>query len=159
MGVPPRNPLGFFRCSSQRNTSIHLPPLFSASAARVTRMPGSALAGVLASRLMASTCCRPVCARSPKTSTSASEPSMLCATLLISGGTAGTPGLGGAAASWEGAGWLHAASSASVQKNNVTAIVRINSVLPKLRSEEHTSELQSPMYLVCRLLLEKKKHT
>src|SRR5437763_8616639 len=26
-----------------------------------------------------------------------------------------------------------------------------------LRSEEHTSELQSPMYLVCRLLLEKKK--
>src|SRR5437764_5573629 len=28
---------------------------------------------------------------------------------------------------------------------------------PRLRSEEHTSELQSPMYLVCRLLLEKKK--
>src|SRR5437764_3404065 len=26
-----------------------------------------------------------------------------------------------------------------------------------MRSEEHTSELQSPMYLVCRLLLEKKK--
>src|SRR5437879_7118392 len=26
----------------------------------------------------------------------------------------------------------------------------------KMRSEEHTSELQSPMYLVCRLLLEKK---
>src|SRR5437763_13340261 len=25
------------------------------------------------------------------------------------------------------------------------------------RSEEHTSELQSPMYIVCRLLLEKKK--
>src|SRR5437879_10899036 len=33
-------------------------------------------------------------------------------------------------------------------------------ILPELeragRSEEHTSELQSPMYLVCRLLLEKK---
>src|SRR3712207_6945017 len=28
-----------------------------------------------------------------------------------------------------------------------------------LRSEEHTSELQSRQYLVCRLLLEKKKHT
>src|SRR5437879_7739610 len=28
-----------------------------------------------------------------------------------------------------------------------------------VRSEEHTSELQSPMYLVCRLLLEKKKNT
>src|SRR5437763_8294288 len=27
----------------------------------------------------------------------------------------------------------------------------------RARSEEHTSELQSPMYLVCRLLLEKKK--
>src|SRR5437762_10036884 len=30
-------------------------------------------------------------------------------------------------------------------------------VIGMLRSEEHTSELQSPMYLVCRLLLEKKK--
>src|SRR3712207_8423735 len=27
------------------------------------------------------------------------------------------------------------------------------------RSEEHTSELQSRQYLVCRLLLEKKKHS
>src|ERR1039457_6757034 len=27
------------------------------------------------------------------------------------------------------------------------------------RSEEHTSELQSPCNLVCRLLLEKKKHS
>src|SRR5258708_21520798 len=29
--------------------------------------------------------------------------------------------------------------------------------LPAARSEEHTSELQSPDHLVCRLLLEKKK--
>src|SRR3712207_7529986 len=29
--------------------------------------------------------------------------------------------------------------------------------LPGVRSEEHTSELQSRQYLVCRLLLEKKK--
>src|SRR5258708_30297805 len=29
--------------------------------------------------------------------------------------------------------------------------------LPNIRSEEHTSELQSPDHLVCRLLLEKKK--
>src|SRR5690348_17592044 len=28
---------------------------------------------------------------------------------------------------------------------------------PGARSEEHTSELQSPVHLVCRLLLEKKK--
>src|SRR5256885_11693088 len=31
-------------------------------------------------------------------------------------------------------------------------------LIPK-RSEEHTSELQSPCNLVCRLLLEKKKHS
>src|SRR5258707_3980477 len=31
--------------------------------------------------------------------------------------------------------------------------------LVKPRSEEHTSELQSRQYLVCRLLLEKKKHS
>src|SRR3712207_7051101 len=30
---------------------------------------------------------------------------------------------------------------------------------PAFRSEEHTSELQSRQYLVCRLLLEKKKIT
>src|SRR5437764_5049220 len=34
-----------------------------------------------------------------------------------------------------------------------------NLIQTLLRSEEHTSELQSPMYLVCRLLLEKKKTT
>src|SRR5258708_24784850 len=35
----------------------------------------------------------------------------------------------------------------------------ITAILPMLiaRSEEHTSELQSPDHLVCRLLLEKKK--
>src|SRR5438552_13920979 len=31
-------------------------------------------------------------------------------------------------------------------------------VAVKVRSEEHTSELQSPDHLVCRLLLEKKKN-
>src|SRR5437764_11510118 len=34
---------------------------------------------------------------------------------------------------------------------------KATALLTKARSEEHTSELQSPMYLVCRLLLEKKK--
>src|SRR5258708_10442554 len=32
-------------------------------------------------------------------------------------------------------------------------------LVPGVRSEEHTSELQSPDHLVCRLLLEKKKKT
>src|SRR3712207_8792722 len=34
---------------------------------------------------------------------------------------------------------------------------RMDKTLGKARSEEHTSELQSRQYLVCRLLLEKKK--
>ena len=37
------------------------------------------------------------------------------------------------------------------------ALSRIKSILTALRSEEHTSELQSRTNLVCRLLLEKKK--
>src|SRR3712207_8500739 len=36
---------------------------------------------------------------------------------------------------------------------------RITTSAPSSRSEEHTSELQSRQYLVCRLLLEKKKKT
>src|SRR3712207_7728052 len=36
---------------------------------------------------------------------------------------------------------------------------RPNFEVPAERSEEHTSELQSRQYLVCRLLLEKKKTT
>src|SRR5690348_17683200 len=35
---------------------------------------------------------------------------------------------------------------------------RIASIMWRYRSEEHTSELQSPVHLVCRLLLEKKKN-
>src|SRR5947208_4512288 len=40
--------------------------------------------------------------------------------------------------------------------SNGVAMMRMPLVL--WRSEEHTSELQSPDHLVCRLLLEKKKH-
>src|SRR5438445_7449421 len=36
--------------------------------------------------------------------------------------------------------------------------MRQNELLEAARSEEHTSELQSRQYLVCRLLLEKKKN-
>src|SRR5438309_2526546 len=41
----------------------------------------------------------------------------------------------------------------------MSAMVRVPALarLPKSRSEEHTSELQSQFHLVCRLLLEKKK--
>src|SRR3712207_8481058 len=44
---------------------------------------------------------------------------------------------------------------AAVGKYNEFENLRIAGV--RLRSEEHTSELQSRQYLVCRLLLEKKK--
>src|SRR3712207_8292099 len=37
------------------------------------------------------------------------------------------------------------------------SLVQVSDLSPGLRSEEHTSELQSRQYLVCRLLLEKKK--
>src|SRR5689334_23427420 len=37
------------------------------------------------------------------------------------------------------------------------APARVVRAAPALRSEEHTSELQSQFHLVCRLLLEKKK--
>src|SRR5947208_6211929 len=39
----------------------------------------------------------------------------------------------------------------------VSSFVTAEAGCTRLRSEEHTSELQSPDHLVCRLLLEKKK--
>src|SRR5437762_7992347 len=46
----------------------------------------------------------------------------------------------------------------AVPINNFLKPDEVNYILGDagIRSEEHTSELQSPMYLVCRLLLEKK---
>src|SRR6266705_7133158 len=47
--------------------------------------------------------------------------------------------------------WRHAAQRAATVEQRTVAL------MGDLRSEEHTSELQSPYDLVCRLLLEKKK--
>src|SRR3712207_7125309 len=44
----------------------------------------------------------------------------------------------------------------AVTVHSPTATAPLRSA-PRARSEEHTSELQSRQYLVCRLLLEKKK--
>src|SRR5258708_29592749 len=41
--------------------------------------------------------------------------------------------------------------------NEHSGIPRVGQHTMRRRSEEHTSELQSPDHLVCRLLLEKKK--
>src|SRR2546425_1681076 len=43
-------------------------------------------------------------------------------------------------------------------KDSVDVLERKIQILERKRSEEHTSELQSLAYLVCRLLLEKKKN-
>src|SRR5205807_5246617 len=47
----------------------------------------------------------------------------------------------------------------NLDKNKqVDVRIELVHILIKIRSEEHTSELQSPCNLVCRLLLEKKKY-
>src|SRR3712207_7716025 len=46
----------------------------------------------------------------------------------------------------------------SLGTDDAAVLVEGRVVSGKLRSEEHTSELQSRQYLVCRLLLEKKKN-
>src|SRR5207244_11044679 len=47
----------------------------------------------------------------------------------------------------------------SASDNGLAATVKWSyAVSSSIRSEEHTSELQSPDHLVCRLLLEKKKN-
>src|SRR3712207_6876302 len=46
---------------------------------------------------------------------------------------------------------------AAVSAYESAALTEIS--ITERRSEEHTSELQSRQYLVCRLLLEKKNHT
>src|SRR2546422_2853133 len=42
--------------------------------------------------------------------------------------------------------------------NDEVHLFRVADAFENWRSEEHTSELQSRLHLVCRLLLEKKKH-
>src|SRR5690348_17659871 len=44
----------------------------------------------------------------------------------------------------------------AISEHQITDILLVPTMI-QLRSEEHTSELQSPVHLVCRLLLEKKK--
>src|ERR1035437_3118355 len=85
---------------------------------------------------------------------------------LIGRGGEGTGGSDGYCASKHaivglGRTWAHWLAPHNIRVNSVhpaganTPMV-VNEAVAKLRSEEHTSELQSRQYLVCRLLLEKK---
>src|SRR5258708_20766438 len=48
----------------------------------------------------------------------------------------------------------------NVQRDlNIALMNELSLICDRIRSEEHTSELQSPDHLVCRLLLEKKTRT
>src|SRR5258708_34706997 len=49
--------------------------------------------------------------------------------------------------------------SLGIENSCISESPSVNVAIVVLRSEEHTSELQSPDHLVCRLLLEKKKKT
>src|SRR5690348_18129496 len=53
--------------------------------------------------------------------------------------------------------WTRCAASSTSESCRPSASASAISCSPS-RSEEHTSELQSPVHLVCRLLLEKKKN-
>src|SRR5260370_5295047 len=56
-----------------------------------------------------------------------------------------------------GEGWDRGARRTYSVSNAIASRSRGPAVLSTIRSEEHTSELQSHLNLVCRLLLEKKK--
>src|SRR3989441_8081259 len=74
-------------------------------------------------------------------------------TLFRSGGKLKNADLTEKMAFFEAYGSLAGAKGISVLEKMLLA----KGLLSKKRSEEHTSELQSLAYLVCRLLLEKKK--
>src|SRR3712207_8929915 len=61
-----------------------------------------------------------------------------------------------AVASQGGVWWQPLGEDAQPQR---VATLRLSPSARAVRSEEHTSELQSRQYLVCRLLLEKKKNS
>src|SRR5262245_51632701 len=51
----------------------------------------------------------------------------------------------------------HVLAGLRTHRGPILVVANWNGTFPGLRSEEHTSELQSLRHLVCRLLLEKKK--
>src|SRR3712207_8150125 len=58
---------------------------------------------------------------------------------------------------WRMSGFIPRHIEQPALRHSKPALVKISSKPSSSRSEEHTSELQSRQYLVCRLLLEKTK--
>src|SRR5690554_7366768 len=52
---------------------------------------------------------------------------------------------------------FHTWQANTYEKSPAIGTMLLSGIMLKMRSEEHTSELQSRPHLVCRLLLEKKK--
>src|SRR5690348_17944082 len=71
----------------------------------------------------------------------------------VAGGTAGAGGIFGYDVN--SGGFTTFPLSGCIGDDTANYVVG-SDILEKSRSEEHTSELQSPVHLVCRLLLEKK---
>src|SRR3712207_6870526 len=72
----------------------------------------------------------------------------------------GSCGNSSTSASWTSAVGTHTSAKAALKvilRADSTRSAAAWRALRRRRSEEHTSELQSRQYLVCRLLLEKKK--
>src|SRR3989449_6309954 len=67
--------------------------------------------------------------------------------------TSGSSNVGGCTGTGSG---VCAITACTGRMTSITVITPVNK---NTRSEEHTSELQSRLHLVCRLLLEKKKNT
>src|SRR3712207_8500197 len=58
------------------------------------------------------------------------------------------------------AGMITSVTRKTTKRGDIWAVLTVEDLEASVeRSEEHTSELQSRQYLVCRLLLEKKKKT
>src|SRR5205823_11827297 len=82
-------------------------------------------------------------------------------TCLHRGGPLGQGVLNGTIVTCPWHGWEYDVATGKVKQNPAVGVdcypVEVRG--EDIRSEEHTSELQSLAYLVCRLLLEKKKQT
>src|SRR5256885_7557719 len=112
---------------------------------RVNVSPGLALAGLAAIGLLATRLPRPAWRRVPSL-----DPLLAAGGLLVVAGLVLAPGIG----------FVSPALLRALAPVTALALGWIGATLGahfEWRSEEHTSELQSPCNLVCRLLLEKKK--